>query len=50
MTSPAKPSFFRLFVGGFAIGTAAMVSIHLVQPSDLAIVSPAQAQSQVGSR
>ena len=31
MTTKAKPSFIRLFVGGFVVGAAALVAVQAAQ-------------------
>lgn len=36
----AKPSFLRLFLGGFAIGAVALVSVQAT-PADIASIIPA---------
>lgn len=37
MSTKTKPSFLRLFIGGFAFGAVAMVSVAAVQADDAMI-------------
>jgi len=34
MTTKAKPSFLRLFLGGFAIGAVALVSVQAIHADE----------------
>ncbi|URW75248.1 hypothetical protein M9980_11955 [Sphingomonas donggukensis] len=43
MTAKTKLSFLRLFVGGFALGAAALVSVQVVHADDTALVPAAHA-------
>ena len=46
MTSNDKPSFFRLFLGGFAIGAVALVSVQAAQSDKASIIPAAHALSR----
>jgi hypothetical protein len=46
MTVNAKPSFLRLFLGGFAIGAVALVSVQVVQADDHAMIPAAHAATR----
>ncbi len=39
MSTKTKPSFLRLFLGGFAFGAVAMVSVAVVQTDEAVIPS-----------
>lgn len=43
MPAKTKPSFLRLFVGGFALGAAALVSVQVVHADDTAMIPAAHA-------
>jgi len=45
MTTKAKPSFLRLFMGGFAFGAVALVSLQAVQ-SDEPVIPAAYAATR----
>lgn len=45
MTTKAKPSFLRLFLGGFAIGAVALVSVQATQ-SDESVLPAAYAATR----
>ena len=45
MTTKAKPSFIRLFLGGFAIGAVALVSVQAVK-ADEAVIPAAYAATR----
>ena len=45
-TTKAKPSFFRLFLGGFAIGAVALVSVQAVQADDARVIPAAHAATR----
>ena len=46
MTTKAKPSFLRLFLGGFAIGAVALVSVQAVQADDQQLIPAAHAATR----
>ena len=46
MTTKTKPSFLRLFMGGFAIGAVALVSVQAVQADDHAMIPAAHAATR----
>lgn len=46
MTTKAKPSFLRLFLGGFAIGAVALVSVQAVKADETAVIPAAYAASR----
>ena len=43
MTRTAKPSFLRLFLGGFAIGAVALVSVQATSQPDIGVIPAAHA-------
>jgi hypothetical protein len=43
MANKSKPSFLRLFLGGFALGAAALVSVQAVQADQPSLVASAHA-------
>ena len=46
MTTKPKPSFLRLFLGGFAIGAIALVSVQAVQADEHAMIPAAYAAAR----
>jgi hypothetical protein len=40
------PGFFRLFVGGFALGAAALVSVQAIETGQNPLVPAAQAETR----
>lgn len=46
MTTKAKPSFLRLFLGGFAIGAVALVSVQAAQADPSAMIPAAHAATR----
>ncbi len=45
-TTPPKPSFLRLFLGGFAIGAVALVSVQAIRADKTAIIPAAYAAAR----
>ena len=45
MTKP-QPSFFRLFLGGFAIGAVALVSVQAAEAARPALIPAAHAATR----
>lgn len=45
MTTKPQPSFLRLFLGGFAIGAVALVSVTGLDRNDASLIPAAHAQT-----
>ena len=45
MTTKQKPSFLRLFLGGFAVGAIALVSVTGIDRDDASLIPAAHAQT-----
>lgn len=45
MTTKPQPSFLRLFLGGFAIGAVALVSVTGLDRNDASLIPSAHAQT-----